>query len=232
MAVWFVLFTGCGDEAPPPVKTESAVSSPPAVSAQEAGRVEAVVLGTGAATGDYYRIGDAIAGMLNMRQSTYRLQCAVEATGGSLVNVHAVLSGDLQFGLTRARWNYEAAKGLGIWQARGAQKELRSVFSLPFAPAPSSDIPEARDPVGNPSETPPPGDPAMAALVGTTTLVTSAKVPERIVYNFTRAVFENLSKLQALHPAFAGATPQRMLQGLSAPIHPGALRYYKEAGWM
>lgn len=62
------------------------------------------------------------------------------------------------------------------------------------------------------------------------TVVTSADVPDSIVYAVTREVFENLDDFKKLHPAYAGLTKENMLQGLSAPIHPGALTYYREAG--
>jgi uncharacterized protein len=62
------------------------------------------------------------------------------------------------------------------------------------------------------------------------TLVTSAKVPDEVVYAVTKEVFENFDEFKKLHPAFAVLTKQGMLEGLSAPIHPGALKYYKEAG--
>ena len=62
------------------------------------------------------------------------------------------------------------------------------------------------------------------------TLVTSADVPEEIVYAITREVFENLAAFKELHPAYETLTVQSMLEGLSAPIHPGALRYYHEKG--
>ena len=62
------------------------------------------------------------------------------------------------------------------------------------------------------------------------TLVTSAKVPEDVVYAITKEVFENFDEFKKLHPAFAVLTKQGMLEGLSAPIHPGAMKYYREAG--
>ena len=65
------------------------------------------------------------------------------------------------------------------------------------------------------------------------TFVTSVDVPENVVYEVTRAVFENLDDFRALHPAFANLDPQNMIKnGLSAPLHPGAARYYREQGWM
>ena len=62
------------------------------------------------------------------------------------------------------------------------------------------------------------------------TFVTSKKVDEDIVYAITKEVFENFEDFKALHPAYKVLTKQNMLKGLSAPIHRGALRYYREAG--
>jgi TRAP transporter TAXI family solute receptor len=62
------------------------------------------------------------------------------------------------------------------------------------------------------------------------TLVSRADVDDEVVYQLVKAVFENLEAMRRLHPAFAHLTPQSMLQGNSAPYHPGALRYYREAG--
>ncbi len=64
------------------------------------------------------------------------------------------------------------------------------------------------------------------------TFVTSAKVPDNIVYAITKEVFDNFDDFKKLHPAYATLTKENMLQGLSAPIHPGAMKYYKEAGLM
>lgn len=65
------------------------------------------------------------------------------------------------------------------------------------------------------------------------TVVTSAKVPEATVYAMTKAVFENFEEFKKLHPAFAHLDPKKMVKdGLSAPLHPGAAKYYKEKGWM
>jgi uncharacterized protein len=62
------------------------------------------------------------------------------------------------------------------------------------------------------------------------TLVTSAKVPDDVVYAITKEVFDNLEDFKKLHPAFATLTRENMLTGLSAPIHPGAMKYFKETG--
>lgn len=61
-------------------------------------------------------------------------------------------------------------------------------------------------------------------------LLTSASVPEGIVYSVTKAVFDNLETLRESGPVFVSLEPEDMLEGVTAPIHPGALRYYEEAG--
>jgi TRAP transporter TAXI family solute receptor len=63
------------------------------------------------------------------------------------------------------------------------------------------------------------------------TFVTSADVPEDVVYTVVSAVFENIDQFRSLHPAFANLDPAEMANdGLSATLHPGAERYFREAG--
>ena len=63
--------------------------------------------------------------------------------------------------------------------------------------------------------------------------VSSASVSDDIVYEVVRAVFENLDDFRKLHPAFKNLDPSQMISnGLSAPLHDGAVKYYKEQGWM
>jgi uncharacterized protein len=65
------------------------------------------------------------------------------------------------------------------------------------------------------------------------TLVTSSKVPADVVYVVTKAVFDNFDEFKKLHPAFAHLDPKNMIaDGLSAPLHEGAARYYREKGWI
>jgi uncharacterized protein len=65
------------------------------------------------------------------------------------------------------------------------------------------------------------------------TMVTTADRSEEEVYVLTRSVFENLDEFRKLHPSFALLVPEKMRQaGLVAPLHPGALRYYREKGWV
>ena len=63
------------------------------------------------------------------------------------------------------------------------------------------------------------------------TFVTHADVSDEVVYTVVSAVFENLDQFKSLHPAFANLDPEQMANdGLSAPLHAGAERYFREAG--
>lgn len=65
------------------------------------------------------------------------------------------------------------------------------------------------------------------------TFVSSSKVPTETVYLMVKAVFDNFDDFKKLHPAFAHLEPKDMIKnGLSAPLHDGAMKYYKEKGWM
>jgi TRAP transporter TAXI family solute receptor len=290
-------------------------------------------IGTGGVTGVYYPAGGAISKMVNQKSDVYNLKVTVEATGGSVFNINAIISGDLEFGIVQSDRQYEAINGLKEWSDKGKQEDLRAVCSLHaesvtllaaddagietifdlkgkvvnignpgsgnrgnaidalenaginwetdlqaedlkaaeaaqmlqdgridayfytvghpsgsykeatagrrkvhFVPIENVDnlidkypfyaksyIPAAYYPTAtNTSDTPTYGVKA--------TLCTSAKVPADVVYAITKEVFDNLEEFKALHPAFGTLTAEEMLTGLSAPIHEGALRYYREAG--
>jgi len=292
-----------------------------------------VTIGTGGVTGVYYPAGGVIAKFVNRKKDVYGIRMSVESTGGSVYNINAVLSGDLDFGIAQSDKQYQALKGRAEWADSGPRTGLRAVCSLhpeliTLVAADDAGIAALADlkgktvNIGNPgsgqrgnavdvltaagvslddiraeglkaSESPDQlqdgridaffytvGHPngaikqattgirrkvrfvpitgmdkliaaspyyAAAAIpvslypkavntedvptVGVmTTVVTSAKVPDEVVYAVTREIFENLDELKAQHPAFARLTREGMLQGLSAPIHPGAMRYFREAG--
>ena len=292
-----------------------------------------VTFGTGGITGVYYPTGGAIANMVNLKRDKYNIRATVEATGGSVFNVNAVIAGDLQFGIAQADRQFQAVHGIAEWQDRGPQETLRSVFSLhpetvTLVAGDDTGIRDIRDlkgkrvNIGNPGSGQHQnsldalnaaglkladikavevkaveairmleagnldaffytvGHPSAAILkitkgerkvrfvpiVGVdtlfvlhpyyvpsrinmqyypgaanegkdvesfgvkATLVTSTDVPAPIVYAVTREVFENFEAFKAQQPAFAGLTKKGMLQGLSAPIHDGAARYFREAG--
>jgi len=63
--------------------------------------------------------------------------------------------------------------------------------------------------------------------------VSSTKTPDDTIYVVVKAVFDNFDRFKKLHPAFANLEPAHMLKdGLSAPLHDGAVKYYKEKGWL
>ncbi|WP_022671379.1 TAXI family TRAP transporter solute-binding subunit [Hippea alviniae] len=299
-------------------------------------KITFVTIGTGGVTGVYYPAGGAISKMVNAKFKQYHIKMTVESTGGSVYNINAVLSGDLDFGICQSDRQYEAWHGLAEWKNKGPQKNLRSVFalhpeSITLVASVDSGIKSVYDlkgkrvnlgnpgsgqlqnskdilkafgislkdikpeyvkaveapgllqdgridaffytvghPNGNIKEAtsgrikvriiPITGKPVekllkehpyyakaeipvkkfypMAAnkkpIVWTVgvkaTVVTSAKEPANIVYAITKEVFENLDTFKKLHPAFAVLTKKNMLEGLTAPIHPGALKYYRESG--
>ena len=61
-------------------------------------------------------------------------------------------------------------------------------------------------------------------------LVVLADVSEERVYEMTKAIFENLDDLAGVHPAFGRVSKDTVLDGFGAPLHPGALKYYREIG--
>ncbi|HEX6318654.1 MAG TPA: TAXI family TRAP transporter solute-binding subunit [Burkholderiales bacterium] len=64
-------------------------------------------------------------------------------------------------------------------------------------------------------------------------VVSSSRVPANTVYAVVKAVFDNFDEFKKLHPAFANLKPENMMKdGISAPLHDGAVRYYKEKGWV
>ena len=64
------------------------------------------------------------------------------------------------------------------------------------------------------------------------TIVVSQDMPDDVAYAITKSVFDNFDDFRKLHPALSGMTKAQALQGETVPFHPGAVRYYKEAGLM
>lgn len=300
-----------------------------------AGKTTFVTIGTGGITGVYYPTGGAIAKIVNKKRKQYGIRATVESTGGSVFNVNAVMTGDLEFGVVQSDRQYQAINGLAEWKDKGKQGDLRAVFtihpeSITLVAADDAGIKTIQDlkgkrvNIGNPgsgqrqnsidgleaaginwqtdikaegvkaAEAPgllqdgridaffytvghPNGNikeatsgkrkvhmvpitgvdkllakyPYYAKAVvpmkfypGATntgdvetfgvkaTFVTSSKVPDDVVYAITKEVFDNFEDFKKLHPAYGVLTKKNMLEGMSAPIHPGAMKYYKEAGLM
>ena len=89
-----------------------------------------ITFGTGGVTGVYYPTGGAICKIVNKKRKEYGLRCTVESTGGSVFNVNAVMTGDLDFGIVQSDRQYQAWHGTAEWKDSGKKEGLRAVFSI------------------------------------------------------------------------------------------------------
>jgi TRAP-type uncharacterized transport system substrate-binding protein len=64
------------------------------------------------------------------------------------------------------------------------------------------------------------------------TIVTGAAMPDADVYRFTRTLVEHVDAMRAIHPAFADFDPNNAVRLADVPLHPGAQKAYREAGWL
>lgn len=89
-----------------------------------------ISIGTGGVTGVYYPTGGAICRMMSRTRADHGIRCGVESTGGSVYNVNAVRSGELEFGVAQSDVQFKAFAGEGNFADQGANPDLRSVFSI------------------------------------------------------------------------------------------------------
>lgn len=89
-----------------------------------------VTIGTGGVTGVYYPTGGAICRLVNKDRAKHGVRCTVESTGGSVYNINAIRSGELDMGIVQSDWQYHAYNGTSRFADGGAFKELRAVFSV------------------------------------------------------------------------------------------------------
>ena len=214
-------------------------------------------------TGVYYAAGGAICRLMNKERARYGVPCSVERTGGSVSNVNAIRSGGVNFGIVQSDVQYYAVKGLSHFREHGPYGDLRAVFSvfpeaLTVVARKEANIQELMTACGGhlvslsgpaidrlikerpyfAHATIPGGmywgNPGATKTFGVVaSLVTSARVPDDVVYAIVAAVFDNLEEFKKLHPAFANLDAGEMIRsGMSAPLHDGALRYYREKGLM
>ncbi len=88
-----------------------------------------VTIGTGGVTGVYYAVGGAVCRLMNKDRQTTGIRCSTESTGGSVFNVNAIQTGDLDFGLAQSDVQFQGYNGTGNFEGK-AFSELRSVFSV------------------------------------------------------------------------------------------------------
>ena len=186
-----------------------------------------VTIGTGGQTGVYYVAGQSICRFVNRGATDHGIKCNAPASGGGVANVNGLRSGEFNFGIMQSDHQYKALKGAAPFEAEGAMDDLRAVFSLQSevftvlarrdAKITSfDDLKGKRVNVGNP---------------GSGQRDTLEEIMR--VKGWDKSVFDNLDRFKRLHPAFADLKAEDMIKvGLTAPLHEGAVRYYKERGWM
>lgn len=93
-----------------------------------------ITIGTGGVTGVYYPAGGAICRLVNRGRKEHGIRCSVESTGGSVYNLNAVRSGELDIAVAQSDWQFHAVKGTGIFSSVGPDAKLRALFSLHSEP--------------------------------------------------------------------------------------------------
>jgi TRAP transporter TAXI family solute receptor len=93
-----------------------------------------ITIGTGGVTGVYYPAGGAICRLVNRGRKEHGIRCSVESTGGSVYNLNALRSNELDVAVAQSDWQYHSYKGTGPFANLGPDKNLRSLFSLHSEP--------------------------------------------------------------------------------------------------
>ncbi len=92
--------------------------------------IQFVTIGTGGITGVYFPTGGSICRLVNRNRKETGIRCGVESTSGSVFNINAIRTGDLEMGLAQSDWQHHAYHGTSIFKEQGAFKDLRFVFSV------------------------------------------------------------------------------------------------------
>ena len=88
-----------------------------------------ISIGAGAINGVYYPLGGTICRLVNARRSAHGHRWLVEPTGGSVSNINAVVSGELDLGFAQGDAQYTSVKGVGPFKDK-PQSSLRALFSV------------------------------------------------------------------------------------------------------
>ena len=89
-----------------------------------------ITIGTGGVTGVYYPTGGAICRLVNKGRKKHGIRCSTESTGGSVYNLNTIRAGELDMGVAQSDWQYHAYNGTSKFKDKGANKNLRAVFSV------------------------------------------------------------------------------------------------------
>lgn len=91
---------------------------------------EFLTIGTGGVTGIYYAVGGGICRLVNKDRKEHGVRCSVESTGGSVYNLNTMRDGELEMGIVQSDWQFHALNGTSLFEEKGADEKLRSLFSL------------------------------------------------------------------------------------------------------
>jgi TRAP transporter TAXI family solute receptor len=89
-----------------------------------------ITIGTGGQTGVYYVVGQSICKLVNRGQDEHGIKCTAPSTGGSVENLNAIAAGEQDMGVAQSDWQYHAYNGTSEFESKGANKDLRAVFSV------------------------------------------------------------------------------------------------------
>jgi uncharacterized protein len=89
-----------------------------------------ISIATAGVTGAYYPVGGTICRLINRESKQHNIRCVVEPTGGSIYNLNALRKGEYDVAFVQSDWQYNAYLGEGLFKDVGADKNLRSLFSL------------------------------------------------------------------------------------------------------
>jgi len=101
-----------------------------AVFTTQAAEPKFIKIGTGGVTGVYYPAGGAICRMVNRTRKEHGVRCSVESTQGSVANLNTIAKGEIDLAVAQSDSQYHAYHGSDVFSDLGANKDLRSVFSL------------------------------------------------------------------------------------------------------
>lgn len=93
-----------------------------------------ITIGTAAKSGVYYPAGGAICRLVNENRSRHGVRCVTVSTEGSVANLQAVRTGELDFAVVQSDWQYHAVNGTAAFETSGPDTELRALFSLHAEP--------------------------------------------------------------------------------------------------
>ncbi len=96
--------------------------------------ISLMTIGTAGKGGVYYPAGGAICGLVNENRSQHGVRCVTKSTEGSVANLKAVRTGELDMAVVQSDWHYHAYNGTGVFEQTGADTDLRSLFSLHAEP--------------------------------------------------------------------------------------------------